>query len=137
MDVEDVIRNLKTFPAPKPTAEQIYADVVLSYTFLFEACGRCRNHGRHNFAPVSDVKILAEGFIGRPINDVAFQIGIRMNGLRTKASNKVMIVKLPPLNKFEESRELWNQHQKKEEREIDEELKRWAGFLAKHPSYRP
>ena len=139
-DVQDVERSLRNFPGPKPTAESIWPDVVLARSFLDEACGRCRNHGRHQFVPVADIKKFAESFTGRAIHDFALKVAMRMQGLRTKSSgsNKsILLVKVPPLDRFEEARELWNQHQAAEQKEIDEEVKRWAAFRAKHPNYRP
>ncbi len=70
-DIQDVERNLKAFPAPKPSAEEIFADVVLARSFLDGACHYCHNHGRHSFTSVSDVKKLVASFIGRTINDLA------------------------------------------------------------------
>ena len=139
-DHEDVIRILKTFPGPKPTAEEIYADTVLARSFLDEACGRCRNHGRHQFVPVADIKKIVENFVGREIHAFALKIAMRMQSLLTKTSStdkSIVLVKVPPLNRFEEVRELWNEHQADEQKEIDEEIKRWAAFRLKHPSYRP
>jgi hypothetical protein len=133
-DHEDVIRILKTIPAPKPTAEEIYADVVLARTFLFEATGRCRNHGRHQFTPVSEIKTLTESFIGRTISDVAMTIAMRMCGLQIKTSNKVLLAKIPPLDRFEEVRDLWIQSRIAEQKQIDEEVKRWAEFRTNHPT---
>ncbi len=138
-DHEDIIRILKTIPGPKPTAEEIYADVALARSFLDEACGRCRNHGRHQFIPVTDIKKFAETFIGRAIHDFALKIAMRIQGLQTKPSGSdksILLVKVPPLDRFEEVRELWAEHQIGEQKEIDEEMKRWAEFRKKHPSYR-
>jgi len=139
-DMEDVIRNLKNFPAPKPAAEEIYADVCLTRSFLDGACHYCSNHGRHTFTPVSDVKTQAESFIGRTINDVALKIAMRMQALQTKSSGSdksVLLVKVPPLYRYEEMRDRWNPHQADEQKEIDAEVKRWAAFKLKYPSYKP
>jgi hypothetical protein len=139
-DHEDVARVLKTIPAPKPTPEEIYADVVLIRLFLTEAYGRCSNHGRHNFISASDVKKTAESFIGKTIDDTAFKIAVRMTGFQIKQSKSdksVLLVKLPPLDRFEEVRELWNQRQAGEQKEIDQEIARWAEFRKKYPNYRP
>jgi hypothetical protein len=138
-DMEDIYRLLKTVPAPKPTPEDIYADVMLARSFLSEAQGRCFNHGRHSFIPASDAKKIAEDFVGRSLNDIGFVLGLRMAGLQSKISrtDKTLLVKLPPLDRFEEVRELWNQRQVIEQKQIDAEVKRWADFRVKHPSYRP
>ncbi len=139
-DHEDVARVLKTIPSPKPTAEEIYADVVLARSFLDGACHYCYSHGRHEFTLVSDIKTLAESFIGRPIHFVALIIGIRMRGLQTKPSKSdksVPLVKVPPLDRYEEMRDRWNQHLATEQKEIDAEVKRWAEFRKKYPNYRP
>jgi hypothetical protein len=138
MDHVDVLRILKTIPAPKPTAEEIYPDVVLAYTFLVESKGRCYSHGRHELILASDVKKIAENYIGRTVNDTAFFIAIRMAGLEIKKSrtDQSMLLKLPPLGRFEEVRDLWNQRQATEQKQIDEEIERWAAFKAKYPSYR-
>ena len=139
MDHEDIYRMLKSIPNPKPTAEAIYADVVLAKMFLSEAQGRCYSHGRHNFILASDVKKIAESFVGRTLDEIAFIIAIRMAGLETKQSrtDKSLLVKLPPLDRFEEVRDLWNQRQPSEQKQIDEETKRWAEFRSKYPNYRP
>lgn len=134
MNHDDVARILKTIPGPRPTAEEIYPDVVLAQILLSEAIGRCRNHGRHNFQPVSDVKRFVENFIGRSVNDVALTIAFRMNALQIK---RELIGKLPPLDGFEEARQLWSERQAKEQKQIEIEQKQWAEFRAKHPSYRP
>jgi hypothetical protein len=86
-----------------------------------------------------DIKQFVENFIGRQINDVALIIGIRMVGLQTKQSksDRSNLVKVPLLERFEEYRELWNQRQAAEQKQIDEEIKKWAAFRAKHPNYRP
>ena|SRR5437879_5692491 len=139
-DHEDVIRVLKTFPGPKPTAEEIYQDTALVHLLLLEAYGLCRTHGRHDFQPVSNIKKFAESFIGRVINDVALLVAIRMNSFQTKPSasdRSVLLVKVPPLDRFEEARELWNGRQAGEQNEIDKEIKRWATFRAKYPNYHP
>jgi hypothetical protein len=139
-DHEDVIRNLKTIPSPKPAAEEIYADVVLARSFLDGACHYCHNHGRHQFVSVADIKNLAESFIGRTINDVALKVAMRMRGLQVKSSGSdksVLLAKVPPLHRYEEMRDRWNEHQVAEQKEIDEEIRRWAEFRAKYPNYRP
>src|SRR5437879_6053637 len=99
-DIQDVERNLKAFPAPKPAAEEIFADVVLARSFLDGACHYCHNHGRHSFTLVPDIKKLAESFISRTINDLAFAVAMRIQGLQTKPSGSdrsVLLVKVPPL----------------------------------------
>lgn len=138
-DHEDVIRLLKTVPAPKPTPEEIFADVALSRLFVATATHFCHNHGRHEQTNVSDIKALAEKFIGRPLNDVGFTIGLRMTGLEIKRGryDKISFVKVAPLDRFEEIREQWGQRQAAEQKEIDEEIKKWATFRAAHPNYRP
>ena len=135
-DHEDVSRVLKTLPSPKPPVESVYQDAVLARCLLFEAYGRCRNHGRHNFFPVSDIKKFAESFIGKTLDGTALLVAIRMNSfqVRPSSTDEVLLVKLPPLERFEEARELWNQRQAAEQRQIDEEVKRWAAFRAKHPT---
>jgi hypothetical protein len=140
MDHEDVYRMLKSIPNPKPSAEEIYPDVMLTLNLLRTAVHVCNNHGRHDFRLVSpDIKQFVENFIGRQINDVALIIGIRMVGLQTKQSksDRSNLVKVPLLERFEEYRELWNQRQAAEQKQIDEEIKKWAAFRAKHPNYRP
>jgi hypothetical protein len=136
-DHEDVARVLKTLPSPKPAVETVYQDAVLAHCLLFEAYGRCRNLGRHNFHPVSDIKKFAENFIGKTIDGTALLVAIRMNGFQVKPSGSdesVLLVKLPRLERFEEARELWNQRQAAEQKQIDEEVKRWAAFRTKHPA---
>jgi hypothetical protein len=136
-DHEDIARVLKTLPSPKPSAESIYSDTALTHCLLFEACDHCRNHGRHRFVPVNDLKKFVKTFIGRAIDDTALLVAIRMNGFQVKPNGtdkSVLLVKLPPLERFEEARELWNQRQSAEQKEIDDEVRRWAAFRAKHPA---
>jgi hypothetical protein len=57
-----------------------------------------------------------------------------MQRLVTKPSkaDKQLLVKLPPLDRFEEARDQWNQHQRKLEQEIKAELERVkAGSLVR------
>ncbi len=139
-DIQDVERNLKAFPAPKPAAEEIFADVVLARSFLDGACHYCHNHGRHQFVSVADIKKLAESFIGRTINNIALKVAMRMQGLQTKTSGSdksVLLAKVPPLHRYEEMREQWNKHQIDEQKEIDEEIKRWTEYRAQYPNYQP
>src|SRR6266446_4800632 len=129
-DIQDVERHLKSFPAPKPNAEQIFADVVLARLFLKEAVHHCFNHGQHCVTPVSDVKKLAEQFIGRTIDKTAFAIAIEIAGLRRKYKSTGL--KLPPLQRFGETAEgmSWKEHQADAEKDIAEEIKQSAEFRA-------
>jgi hypothetical protein len=123
-DVELAMRDVSASPGPKPKPEDIFEQVVLGRSFLSEACGRCFNHGRHGFVPVSDTKKIAENFINRAMSDYAFRVAIRMLGVQTKFSKSdksVLLVKLPPFDRFEEARELWNKHQCDLEKSIAQE----------------
>lgn len=134
---DDVERVLKTLPSPKPSAESIFQDTAMAHRVLLEAMGRCRTHGRHEFRPVSDIKKFAEDFIGHAIDDTALLVAIRMNGIQMKPSGSdksVVLAKVPPLERFEEVRDLWNQRQIVEQKQIDEEVKQWAAFRTKHPA---
>lgn len=134
---DDVERVLKTLPSPKPSAEAIFQDTALAHCLLLEAYGRCRNHGRHEFRLVSDIKKFAEDFIGKTIDGTALLVAIRMNGIQMKPSGSkksVLLAKVPPLERFEEVRDVWNQRQIAEQKQIDEEVKQWAAFRTKHPA---
>jgi hypothetical protein len=123
-DEHDVELTLKTIPGLKPTARSIWPDVVLVRSFLDESYGRCRNHGRAEFVPFADLKKFAESFIGRQVHQCAVHVAIAMQRLQTKISSSdksVVLVKLPPLARFEEVRERWVQHQWDLEKEIGEE----------------
>jgi len=124
-DEHDVELSLKTIPGLKPTAKTIWPDVVLVRSFLQEAYGRCRNHGRADHIPFADLKKLVESFIGRSVQIYALHVAIQMQQLKTKTSgtDSSLLIKLPPLTRFEEVRELWNEHQLKLEKEISEEEK--------------
>src|SRR5258708_39035579 len=124
-DLELAMRDVSASPGPKPKPEEIFEQVVLTRSFLSEAHGRCFNHGRYGFVPVSGIKTLAESFVNRAISEYAFRVAIRMLGLQTKFSKSdksVLLVKLPPLNRFEEARQLWNQHQHDLEKSIAQEM---------------
>jgi hypothetical protein len=130
-DHEDVARVLKTIPSPKPSAESIYQDAALVRLLLFEASRACRNHGRHQFQNIEDIKKFVEDFLGHAIDDHALMVGIRMNGIQTKTSStdkSVLLVKMPPLERFEEVRDRWKQRQVAEQKQIDDEVQRWAAF---------
>ncbi len=140
-DVQDVERSLRNFPGPKPTAESIWPDVVLARSFLDEACGRCRNHGRHQFVSVADIKKFAESFTGRAIHDFALKVAMRMQGLQTKSSGSdksILLVKVPPLDRFGEARELWTKHQIEDlEKDIAEEKIRMEQEKTIRAKYQP
>ena len=123
-DVELTVREMKLSPRPK--LEDIWPDVVLVRSFLDNSRGRCYNHGRHQFILVSELKKIAEDFIGRSVSDSALSVGMRMQRLEVKASKKdgQSLVKTPPLGRFEEARLRWNQHQRDLEQEITEEVQR-------------
>jgi hypothetical protein len=131
-DVELCLREMKVTPHLKP--EDIWQEVVFVRSFLDEARGRCYNHGRHQFILVSQLKGTVENFIQRSVSDHALQVAMKMHRLDTKPSkaDKQFLVKLPPLDRFEEARDQWNQHQFKLEQEIKAELERVkAGSLVR------
>jgi hypothetical protein len=131
-DVELCLREMKVTPQPKP--EDIWQEVVLVRSFLNEARGRCYNHGRHQFILATELKSKVETFIQRSVSDHALQVAMKMQRLVTKPSkaDKQLLVKLPPLDRFEEARDQWNQHQRKLEQEIKAELERVkAGSLVR------
>jgi hypothetical protein len=128
-DPHDVELTLNKIPGLKPTAKSIWPDVVLVRSFLDESYGRCRNHGRSEYIPFVDLKKFAESFIGRSVHNYAVLVAIQMQQLKTKTSGSdksVLLIKLPPLARFEEVRELWNQNQRELEREIIAEEKQIA-----------
>jgi hypothetical protein len=120
-DVELALQQMRLNPRPKP--EDIWEDVVLVRSFLDEARGRCYNYGRHNFILISELKTIAENYIGRAISNDALTVAMRMQQLQVKSSGSsgVLLVKLRPLDRFEEVHDLWNQHQKVLQREIQME----------------
>jgi len=134
LDYELVERILKTLPSPKPLAKDIFKDAMLCQVLLFEAYGFCRNHGRHQYRSLADIKTFVEDFLGRTVDDQTVIVACRMNGLQPTQSvndQSVLLVKTPPLGRFEEARDRWKQRQLVEEKEFD---KRWSAFRAKHPA---
>ena|SRR5882724_7894904 len=126
-DLYDVELAMKSVPgSPKPAPETIWQDVVLIRSFLDESRACCYNHGRHQFMSVSELKRIAENFISRSVSDYAFRVAMHMQALKVKSSgtDKQQLVKFPPLDRFEEVRELWNQRQHILEHEIAEEIQR-------------
>jgi|GEM_PF-6030904 len=125
-DQHDVELALRGLAGPRPDPASIWKDVVLVRSFLDEARGYCFNHGRHQFILVSELKKTAEEFIGHAIPEAALQVAIRMQNLQVKPSgaDKQPLVKLPPLDRFGERRELWNQHMTDLEKEIATEVGR-------------
>jgi len=121
-DVELQLREMKLTPRPEP--EDIWKDVVLLRSYLNEARGYCFNHGRHQFILVSELKKIAEAFVG-PVSDNALRVSMKMQNLQIKISKAApdqTLAKLPPLERFEERREQWNQHQRGLEQEIIAEV---------------
>lgn len=126
-DLHDVELAMKSVPgSPKPAPETIWQDVVLIRSFLDESRGCCYSHGRHQFMLVSELKKIAESFISRSVSDYAFRVAMHLQTLKVKSSgtDKQLLVKFPPLDRFEEVRELWNQRQHTFEHEITEEIQR-------------
>jgi hypothetical protein len=123
-DVELAMRSVSG--SPKQAPETIWQDVVLIRSFLDESRGCCYSHGRHQFMLVSELKKIAESFISRSVSDYAFRVAMHMQTLNVKSSgtDKQLLVKFPPLDRFEEVRELWNQRQRILEHEIAEEIQR-------------
>lgn len=124
-DVELAMRNL--IVSPRPVPEDIWPDVVLARSFLDESRARCFNYGRHRFCPAPDIKKIAESYIGRSISDYAVTVAVKMQSLETRPSKidpkqfNRLTIKFPPLDRFEEARSLWNQHQRDLEQEIAHE----------------
>jgi hypothetical protein len=128
LDYEVASRILNTLPSPKPSADVIFQDAMLCRVLLLEAYGVCRNHGRHRYRPVSEVKQFAENFVGHPIDNHALLIALRMNGIQPEPKfddKSVLLVKTPPFERFEEVRDKWKQRQAAEEKDISN---RWSYF---------
>jgi hypothetical protein len=127
-DVDDVKRHMEKLSGlPRPDPVEIWADVVLARSFLEEAYGCCRNHGRHKLVPAATLKSEAERFTGKPISDYALMVALRMSGYTTRPSAinpaqfEKLEVKFPPISRFEEKRELWAAHQVGLEKEVEME----------------
>jgi hypothetical protein len=124
-DVSDVARTLRNLNLPtQPRAENIWPDTVVAFHFLKAATGACYNHGRHDWLVSSELKATVENFIGRPISDDAVAVAIRLLTLKTKASKRdgQCLIWLPPLNGFEQKRDVWSQCQLDVEKQIAAEI---------------
>ena len=132
-DLRDVDRqSSKLVVVPRPEPSAIWEDVVLARSFIEECHGRCRNHGRHHLMLATILKAKAEQFIGKPVSDYAFMVALLMNNLTTRPlvidpkQFEKLEVKFPPTERFEEARDLWNQHQLRLEQEIKQEREQVA-----------
>lgn len=121
-DLTDVQRVSRALNLSQP-AESIWPDVVLLRSFIEQARGACRNHGRNEFGLVSELKATAENFIGKSVSDDALKVAMKLVGLEIKPSSKDKqpLVKLPPLSRFEEKREAWRQCQRDLEQRMEAE----------------
>lgn len=126
-DVVDVKRVLNTFPEPTPAAVDIWPDVYLATKFLVQVIPYCADGEREfNFVPVSQLQSFVESFVERPINELAVRVAVRMYGTlkfkRSKSDSSMLLVKVPPLHKFEEARDQWKDlHQPEYEKAIEAE----------------
>jgi hypothetical protein len=123
-DIQDIEMNLRLLSGEnKPAASTIFADAVLTHSFINEARRYCYNRKRHDFVPVTDVQKLIEDFIGRGVNQWAVLVALHMLRIDTKLKSGVLSAKLPPPEPFEERRQQWHEHQIDLQKEIDEEIR--------------
>jgi hypothetical protein len=127
-DIDDVKRHMeKLSGVPRPDPVEIWPEVVLARSFLEEAYGCCRNHGRHKLVPATMLKSEAERFTGKQISDYALMVTLLLSGYTTRPSGinpsefEKLEIKFPPVHRFEEKRERWAEHQRGLEQEIEME----------------
>jgi hypothetical protein len=122
-DLADVRRVSRSLNLSQP-AENIWPDTVIAFHFLKAATGACRNHGRHQFILIAELKATAEQFIGRSITDGSLEVAMKLLALEVKASKKdgQSLVKMPPLGRFAEKRDAWSQCQLDVEKQIAVEV---------------
>ena len=124
-DIDDVKRHMeKLSGVPRPDSVEIWPEVVLARSFLEEAYGCCRNHSRHKLVPATMLKSEVERFIGNQISDYAVMVALLLSSYTTRPTAinpsefEKLEVKFPPISRFEEKRELWAEHQRGLEQEI-------------------
>jgi hypothetical protein len=108
-DLRTIVRNLKLQTDPK----EIYPDFRALYEWFRIVLRFCHNHGKHNFVEANYVLNLAEGFIGRSLNEDAFRAAVRTNDLRVRYERKdldSMLIKVPDFGRIQEASVLWDRH---------------------------
>lgn len=121
-DRDDVASVLNQLNLNSSKVKDIWTDVVCLRSFLDNAKGYTRNHGRHLFVSVHDTKKFAETFLGRAVSDDAMLVAMKLLNLKTKGTGPGALVYLPPLARFSERMTAWTEEQRDLEKEVTEEM---------------
>lgn len=133
-DVRAVAQHCPVVDAPAP--EAVWQDAALVERFLRFARSACYNHGKHEYVLATEIKTLAESWIGHEIDPYAFVLGAKLADARFwgksraisktafKASFDSLSMKFPPCERLEEYRQAWQEEQRSVERDIEEEQRR-------------
>jgi hypothetical protein len=134
-DLDDIKREQQRIIGVKPLrSEELLESVALCRGFVTQSMHSCKNHGRHNWTTVGDLKRQCEQFIGRPMSDYAFAIVLLLGSKRRPMTQTIDLdrfnhleVLSPPLDRFAEYREQWDDCQRSILEEVKSEIQR-------HPS---
>jgi hypothetical protein len=124
-DHEDVKRILGSQGKDRALVKTLWPDVVLVQCWLNMGYRYCRQYGRHAFVPMLELKKIAEAYLGKAFStDVVSVAMCLLPGISTKNSSRdnQILAKFPPLARFVEAREQWDQRRVELDREIQAEL---------------